>query len=175
MTTTPSISAAVATTLKAAAALSPAPGYINGDEYGEWYIEAGPDLLRALAQLALAHGSEELAARLERLSHPLCREPLDCVLMPDTMPRLWCGNPVEVEGSPCADHAPARAAELGRCTWVGTEGELRSSPQRICRGTPVPGEDRCSAHTAYCRVVKRDLKVCNRINCTIPQHQKLAG
>lgn len=175
MTRTPRTADAVATTLDAAAKLSPAPGYINGDDYGEWYIEAGPELLRALSQLALAQGSVELAARLETLCHPLCMEPLDDVLTPGTMPRQWCGTPVEKEGNPCEEHVPERAAELGRCTWADSDTEWTVSARRICRDAPVPDDDRCRRHTALCRAVQRNKKVCNRPSCTIPKHQEAAA
>jgi hypothetical protein len=157
---------AVATTLEAAAKLSPVPGYINGDDYAEWYIPASPALLRALAQLALAHGSSELADRLADFSHPLCMEPLDTVLTPGTMPRQWCGTPVQKEGDPCDKHTPEHAAELGRCSWAG------SPDGRICRDAPEPGDDRCEVHAAYCRAIKRDGKVCNRTDCSVPKHRE---
>ncbi|MDG9688296.1 hypothetical protein QC334_37170 [Streptomyces sp. DH18] len=170
MTRTPRTADAVATTLDAAARLSPSPGYINGDDYGEWYIEAGPELLRALSQLALAHGSDTLAARLERLSNPLCMEPLDDVLTPGTMPQRWCGTPVEKAGDPCAQHTPEHAAGLGRCAWAGLDQVW--APRRICRDAPAAGDDRCPEHAEYCRAVKRDKKVCNRLNCTVPKHRE---
>lgn len=173
MTTTTSTSAAVATTLAAAAKLCPEPGYINGDDYGEWFIPASPALLRALAQLALAEGSQKLAARLENFCHPLCMEPLDEVLTPGTMPQQWCGAPVENSGDPCGEHISERAAVLGRCTWVSSDdGWAGAAGRRICRDAPVPADDRCEAHAACCRAVKRDKKVCNRVNCTIPKHQE---
>lgn len=175
MTRTPRTADAVATTLDVAAKLSPTPGYINGDEYGQWYIEAVPELLRALSQLALAHGSDTLAARLERLSNPLCMEPLDAVLTPGAMPQRWCGTPVKKAGAPCGAHVPERAAELGRCTWAGSDTEWTVSARRICRDAPAAGDDRCPKHAAYCRVVKRDKKVCGRPDCTIPKHQEAAA
>ncbi|MFD4754332.1 MULTISPECIES: hypothetical protein [unclassified Streptomyces] len=161
------------TTLNAAAGLHPSPGYINGDEYSQWYIEAGPRLLRALSQLALANGSGELADRLENLSHPLCMEPLDDVLTPGTVPRQWCSTPVKEQGDPCAEHTPEHASKLGRCSWAGT-GQVWESRavRRICRAPLVPGDDRCAAHAAYCKVIKRDKQVCNRTNCTVPKHRK---
>ncbi|MFI5940551.1 hypothetical protein ACIBCB_09850 [Streptomyces uncialis] len=173
MTRTSQPADAVATTLDAAAKLGPVPGYINGDDYDEWHIEAGPELLRALSQLALAHGSDTLAARLERLSNPLCMEPLDAVLTPGTMPQRWCGTPVTKAGDPCAQHTPDHAAELGRCAWAGLDQAC--APRRICRDAPVAGDDRCPAHAAYCRAVKRDKKVCNRPNCTVPKHREAAA
>ncbi|POG44907.1 hypothetical protein BV881_23970 [Streptomyces sp. ZL-24] len=175
MTWTPRTDDAVAATLDAAAKLSPVPGYINGDDYGEWYIEADPVLLRALSQLALAHGSAELAARLETLCHPLCMEPLDDVLTPGTMPRQWCGTPVGKSGIPCEEHVPERAGELGRCTWVEPDTEWTVFPRRICRDAPVPDDDRCRRHAALCRAVQRNKKVCNRPDCTIPKHQEAAA
>ncbi|MFC9429618.1 hypothetical protein [Streptomyces sp. NPDC056987] len=176
MTTTTDSSDAVATTLDAAAKLLPVPGYINGDMYGEWYIPASPALLRALAQLAVAQGADELAARLEDFSHPLCMEPLDDVLTPGTTPQQWCGTPVEKEGASCGKHTPERAAELGRCSWARSADEwVGPADRRICRGTPVPGDDRCAVHAAYCKAVKRNKKVCNRINCTVPQHREASA
>ncbi|MEU9063619.1 hypothetical protein AB0D13_33350 [Streptomyces sp. NPDC048430] len=131
-----------------------------------------PGLLRALAPLALAQGSDELAARLERLSNPLCMESLDAVLTPSTAER-WCGIPVGKKGEPCGEHTPKLAAELGRCTWVGSDdGWAGPASQRICRGTPVSGGDRCEQHAACCRAVKRDRKVCNRVNCTVDKHRE---
>ncbi|PZT71795.1 MULTISPECIES: hypothetical protein [unclassified Streptomyces] len=171
MTRPPQTPDVITTVLNAAGDLAPTPSYINGDEYSQWYVEAEPALLRALAQLALAQGSDELAARLERLSHPLCMEPLDPVLMPGTMPQRWCGTPVQRDGVPCEAHVPERAAELGRCTYVNPAGERAAFTRRICRGAPVEGSDRCEVHAARCRAVKRDKKVCNRVKCTIPQHQ----
>lgn len=161
MTTTTSTSAAVATTLAAAAKLCPEPGYINGDDYGEWFIPASPALLRALAQLALAEGSQKLAARLENFCHPLCMEPLDEVLTPGTMPQQWCGAPVENSGDPCGEHISERAAVLGRCTWVSSDdgwagaaggGSAVTRPYRLMTGArrmpPAAGRSSATRRSA---------------------------
>ncbi|MFD6329235.1 hypothetical protein ACFWGI_06605 [Streptomyces niveus] len=160
------ITDAVGTTLEAAAALNPVPGYVNGDDYSDWYIPATPPLLRALAQLARSQGASDLADSLDRFSHPLCMEPVDTVLAPGVMPEQWCGAPVEKEGEPCERHTPEHAAELGRCNWAG------SADGRICRSARRPGGDRCEVHAAYCRAVKVDGTVCDRSNCRHPKHRR---
>ncbi|MFD7973022.1 hypothetical protein [Streptomyces clavifer] len=79
----------VAATLEEAAQLCPYPAYANGNDYGDWYIEASPPLLLALVELARSQGSDSLTERLERLTHPLCMEPLDAVLPSRAMPERW--------------------------------------------------------------------------------------
>ncbi|MGG2463820.1 hypothetical protein ACO0M4_29165 [Streptomyces sp. RGM 3693] len=162
------MSDAVVATLEAAARLLPSPGYINGDDYDQWYVEATPSLLVALAELARSQDAHELADRLDRLSHPLCMEPLDAVLTTNSMPKRWCFNPVKAAGTPCELHKPERAVDLGRCTWAGSDTE------RICRSTPNPGDDRCKEHAAFCRAIKTDGAVCNRHNCSVPKHRQAA-
>ncbi|WP_128380446.1 hypothetical protein [Streptomyces cavernae] len=152
--------------LEAAARLRPCPGYINGHDYQDWYIEATPDLLLALAQLARDRHRHELADRLERLSKPLCMEPLDPVLSYDALPKSWCGRTVKATGLPCELHIPERAADLGRCTWAGP------GAQRICRSAPLEGDDRCTEHAARCRAVKGDGEVCDRPDCRVPKHRQ---
>ncbi|MFB7935437.1 hypothetical protein ACFC4C_40750 [Streptomyces sp. NPDC056039] len=119
--------------LEAAARLRPSAGYVNGLDYGDWFIEAKPDLLLAVAQLARDLSRHELAGRLERLSKPMCMEPLDAVLSYDAPPQTWCGRTVKAEGLPCELHTPERAADLGRCTWAGP------GDARICRSAPPRG------------------------------------
>ncbi|MCZ1006536.1 hypothetical protein [Streptomyces lydicus] len=111
--------AAVAATLEAAAGLRLTAGLVNGDHYDEWYVEARPSLLLALAELARSQGASQLADKLDRFSHPLCMEPLDAVLSPGDMPTKWCLEPVEAAGRPCGLRTPDHAVELGRCTWEG--------------------------------------------------------
>lgn len=152
--------------LKAAARLRPSAGYVNGLDYQDWYTEATPDLLRALAQLARFRQEHELAGRLEQLSKPLCMEPLDAVLSYDAPPKTWCGRPVKSAGMPCELHTPERAGDLGRCTWSGPGAE------RICRSAPLEGDDRCERHAECCRAVKGDGKVCNRYHCRVPKHRQ---
>lgn len=151
--------------LEAAAELRPAPGYVNGDEYADWYIEATPRLLLALADPARAQDEPHLADRLDRLSHPLCMEPLDAVLPTEAMPEKWCFKPVKVTGAPCELHTPERAADLGRCTWTG------SGASRICRRAPITGRDRCKRRAVFCRAVKADGAICGRAHCKVPKHQ----
>ncbi|GHH57460.1 hypothetical protein HNQ79_006500 [Streptomyces candidus] len=95
---------ALAAVLDEACRLTPAPGYINGDEYSQWYVEAHPAFLRALAALARAQGEEKLADRLQLLSRPLCMAPLDLDPDPATMPKRWCAHPVEVADTRCPRH-----------------------------------------------------------------------
>ncbi|MBO8202672.1 hypothetical protein [Streptomyces smyrnaeus] len=159
------ITDSVVRTLEAASRLRPTPGFVNGDEYAEWYVEASSQLLLALADLAQAQDEPQLARQLELFSHPLCMEPLDAVLPTEAMPKTWCFNPVKTADTPCALHTPERAADLGRCTWTG-DGALR-----MCRTEPAPGDDRCKRHAEFCRAVKVDGAVCGRPRCRIPQHQ----
>lgn len=155
--------------LEAAARLRPSAGYVNGLDYGDWFIEAKPDLLLAVAQLARDLSRHELAGRLERLSKPMCMEPLDAVLSYDAPPQTWCGRTVKAEGLPCELHTPERAADLGRCTWAGP------GDARICRSAPLEGHDRCRGHVACCRAVKGDGTVCNRRDCRVPKHRQAPG
>ncbi|MFB6572960.1 hypothetical protein [Streptomyces noursei] len=161
------MSDAVEAVLEAAARLAPSPGYINGDHYDEWYVEATPVLLVALAELARCRDDRELADKLNLLSGPLCMEPLDAVLPTNSMPKRWCFNPVATAGAPCELHKPERAADLGRCTWAGRA-------ERICRSTPNPGDDRCEEHAALCRAIKTNGAVCNQHNCSVPKHRRAA-
>ncbi|MFF3343257.1 hypothetical protein [Streptomyces flavidovirens] len=154
---------AVKAVLDASAQLTPHPGYINGDDYDDWYIPVTPALLRALAELARTGTDRDLADRLERYSHPLCMEPLDAVLPSGTIPKEWCGIPVQSPGDPCGLHVPQRAKDLRRCSWPGDV--------RICRTSPTAGNDRCSTHAMYCRAVKTDGKICNRWDCKVPKHR----
>jgi hypothetical protein len=163
------ITGSMVAVFEAATRLRPCPGYINGHQYDEWYIEATPDLLRSLAELSRTCREGELAKWLERLSKPLCMEPLDPVLSCESIPKTWCLRPVEAGGMPCDLHIPERAADLGRCTYAGPEDT------RICRIAPVEGGDRCKDHTAYCRAVKKDGEVCNRCSCYIPQHRQASA
>ncbi len=49
---------------------------MNGTDYADWFVEATPDLLRALADLAHCQREPELADILYRFSGPMCLEPL---------------------------------------------------------------------------------------------------
>jgi hypothetical protein len=158
----------IAAILEAAARLRPSAGYVNGHDYQDWYTEATPNLLFALAQLARTRHEHELADRLEQLSKPLCMEPLDAVLSYDAHPDKWCGRPVKAKDMPCDLHIPERAADLGRCTWAGP------GAKRICRSVPLEGDDRCEDHAAYCRAVKSDGTVCNRPHCRVPKHRQVS-
>lgn len=153
--------------LSAAGALRPTPGYINGHDYSQWHVEASQDLLLALSDLAEAHGDDGLAARLHTLSGPLCMEPLDAELTYESLPKRWCGQPVDEDGDPCAAHTPKHAAALGRCTYTGDEYE---ELKRICREPLLPGGDRCPDHHGRCRVIKLNGKVCGRPDCRVPKH-----
>ena len=132
----------VAAVFEAASQLRPRPGYVNGLDHDEWYVEATPDLLRALAQLSRAHYERELADWLGQLSEPLCMEPLDAVLSYDTCPKTWCCRSVQAAGLPCEPRVLARAADLGRCTYT------HPGHTRICRTAPLEGSDRCEGHAA---------------------------
>ncbi|WP_255311004.1 hypothetical protein [Streptomyces viridosporus] len=136
------ITGSVAAVFEAATQLRPRPGYVNGLDYDEWYIEATPDLLRALAQLSRTCHERELANWLEQSSKPLCMEPLDAVLSYDTYPKTWCCRSVKAAGLPCELHVPERAADLGRCTYT------HPGHTRICRTAPLEGGDRCKVHAA---------------------------
>lgn len=61
---------AVGAVLDAASAVGPTPGYVNGMDYADWFVEATLDLLRALADLAHDHEENELADSLRRFSGP---------------------------------------------------------------------------------------------------------
>ncbi|MFD7685600.1 hypothetical protein [Streptomyces sp. NPDC059781] len=160
------ITGSITAVLEAATRLCPCPGFINGHHYDEWYIEATPDLLRALAQLSRACHEQESAEWLEQLSKPLCMEPLDAVLSYGAYPKTWCCRPVKAEGLPCELHVPERAADLGRCTYTDP------GYTRICRTVPLEGGDRCENHAACCRAVKKDGSVCNRRACRVPRHRQ---
>ncbi|EDY48698.1 hypothetical protein [Streptomyces clavuligerus] len=159
----------IAALLSAAAELRPTPGYINGHSYEEWYIEATPGLLRALAALAREQAAGEHAIVLDRLSGPLCMEPLDSELDHEKYPKRWCFSPVDQPGEPCPAHTQQHAANLGRCTHA--ESFPSAQTYRICREPLVPGTDRCERHTGLCRAVKLDGTVCGRPGCRVPKHQ----
>ncbi|MCQ9132851.1 hypothetical protein [Streptomyces hilarionis] len=163
------ITGSIAAVFEAAARLRPWPGYINGHQYDEWYIEATPDLLHTLARLSRTSHERELASWLEQLSKPLCMEPLDPVLSYETLPKTWCFRPVQARDLPCELHRPERAADLGRCTYAGPEDP------RICRIAPLVGGDRCEDHAECCRAVKKDGEVCNRRSCYVPQHRQASS
>ncbi|MGW7312724.1 hypothetical protein [Streptomyces sp. NPDC054865] len=59
-----------------AARIRPWPGYINGDSYGEWYINAHTGLLKALAALATQRNQPALTSLLEQMAGHMCLEVL---------------------------------------------------------------------------------------------------
>ncbi|WP_186779011.1 hypothetical protein [Streptomyces salinarius] len=91
---------AVDAVLDEAARLQPAPGYMNGTDYADWFVEATPDLLRALADLAYCHQEPELADTLHRFSGPMCLEPLYDDLPESRAPHGFCVETVGREGNP---------------------------------------------------------------------------
>jgi hypothetical protein len=118
--------------LEAAARLRPCPGYINGHDYQEWYTEAKPDLLLALAELARTQNGRQLADRLEQLSKPLCMEPLDAVLSYDALsrPRVCLANCTSLSGprTSGAAHGPARNGSVALCPSRAMT-DARSTPR----------------------------------------------
>lgn len=158
---------AVEAVLDAAAALGPAPGYVNGTDYAEWSVEATPDLLRALADLAHHHKENELADNLRRFSGPMCLEPLYEDLSENRSPRRFCAEIVEREGEPCSEHSPENADALGRCVYPDRT--------RLCREPRVAGRDRCADHLEVCLVVKRDGAVCGMRHCGVPKHKQVTA
>ncbi|MFE5842114.1 hypothetical protein ACFQ7N_10750 [Streptomyces niveus] len=158
----------IAALLDAAATLQPTAGYINGLDYTQWHVEAPPELLRALAELATTRGDDNLAAQLNRFAQPLCMEPLDTELTYESAPRRWCGTPVERDDEPCAAHTPEHAASLGRCTYIG---DVYEAQRRICREPLLSGTDRCRGHHGRCRAIRKDGKVCGRPDCQVPKHR----
>ncbi|MFK0223880.1 hypothetical protein ACIQWN_37590 [Streptomyces vinaceus] len=151
---------AVACVLEEAARLSLTPGYINGDSYDEWYVEASDGLLKALAALAATRGQLALTERLERFTAPMCLEVIDNKL---------CTAIVAVEGMPCSNHVPQNGASFGFCTYPASPND---EYPRMCKRTPRSGTDRCDDHEAYCRIVKKNGEVCGNWNCPAPPHRK---
>lgn len=158
---------AVGAVLDAASALCPTPGYVNGTDYADWFVEATPDLLRALADLAHDHEENELGDNLRRFSGPMCLEPLYDDPSENRSPRRFCAEIVEREGEPCPEHSPENADALGRCVCPDRA--------RLCREPRVPGKDRCADHVEVCLVVKRDGTVCGMRRCGVPKHKRDSG
>ncbi|MFJ6755803.1 hypothetical protein ACIQNK_12375 [Streptomyces sp. NPDC091273] len=148
-----------------AASLTPTPGYINGDHYDEWYVEAPASLLKALAALAAHRKHPALASRLERYAGPMCFE----VLSSSETELRVCTGSVADEGMPCTDHVPENGSAFGRCNYADVG--YRPYP-RMCKDAHVEGSDRCAAHDARCRVVKKNGEVCGHWNCHTPAHRK---
>ncbi|MFI8769493.1 hypothetical protein ACIGN6_31940 [Streptomyces sp. NPDC053792] len=163
---------AVEELLLTAAKLRLEPGYVNGHVYEDWHVRASSPLLHALAEMARAYSSdlEQLAAKFERLSKPICAEILEINSNSDIP--LLCVEPVEKEGEPCPAHTINRAAELGRCTY--SKPSASSKPERICSSEPAPGADRCQDHLRYCRSVKLNGQICDSPFCSVPKHRKEA-
>lgn len=158
---------AIEAILDAATELRPSPGYINGTDYADWSVEATPDLLRALADLAQHHNEGELADDLRRFSGPMCLEPLYDDPSKNRSPRSFCAAIVASEGEPCPEHSPANADALGRCIYPDRS--------RLCREPRVPGRDRCAGHVKLCLVAQLDGTVCGRRSCGVPKHKRIAA
>ncbi|MFI8515336.1 hypothetical protein ACIGHB_29830 [Streptomyces sp. NPDC085460] len=152
--------------LDAAESLRPVPGYVNGDDWEEWYVQATPALLRAMAELALHHQDEELAGRLVRFASPMCLEPEFENSSGKRVVVAFCAEAVAREDEPCPEHHPSNAEVLGYCVHV--------SGSRLCRTPRAPGKNRCAEHAKWCLAVERDGAVCNRRNCQVPKHRELA-
>ncbi|MFB6635350.1 hypothetical protein ACFCWY_36210 [Streptomyces sp. NPDC056362] len=165
-TRTRSAKSAIEAILGAAAELRPTPGYINGTDYDDWFVEATPGLLRALADLAQLHKEGELADDLRRFSGPMCLEPLYDDPSDNSSPRSFCAAVVARKGEPCSEHSPANAAALGRCVYTDRP--------RLCRGPRVQGKDRCAGHVELCLVIQLDGTVCGRRTCKVPKHKRMA-
>ncbi|MGW4688547.1 hypothetical protein ACWEPM_27135 [Streptomyces sp. NPDC004244] len=150
---------AVDCVLEEAAGLALTPGYINGDVYDQWYVEASAGLLKALAALAAARGQLALTERLERFAGPMCLEVIGNRL---------CTAIVDAEGMPCANHVPENGAAFGFCTYRAPHDVY----PRICKRAPVTGGDRCAEHDPYCRIVKKNGEVCGNWNCPAPPHRR---
>ncbi|MFB6517291.1 hypothetical protein [Streptomyces sp. NPDC056401] len=151
-----------------AASLVPTPGYINGDHYDEWYVEAPAGLLKALAALAAHRKHPALTSRLERFAGPMC---LEAFSSSETGLRV-CTNPVADEGMPCPDHTPANGSAFGRCNY---EKVSYDPYPRMCKDACAEGSDRCAGHDALCRVVKKNGEVCGNANCRTPAHRKVGA
>ncbi|WP_407842112.1 hypothetical protein ACE1OC_42940 (plasmid) [Streptomyces sp. DSM 116496] len=148
-----------------AASLRPTPGYINGDDYGQWYVEAPTGLLEALAALAAHRKQPALSSRLERIAGPMCLEVVDDS---ETSFRV-CISTVADHERPCPAHAPENGPALGRCNYADVN---RRPYPRMCKDACVEGSDRCAGHDALCRVVKKNGEVCDNANCRTPAHRK---
>ncbi|MFB7341250.1 hypothetical protein ACFCZ6_14430 [Streptomyces hydrogenans] len=152
--------------LDAASSLRPVAGYVNGDHWDEWYVEAKPKLLLALAELALHHQDEDLAERLVRYAGPMCLEPLFEDLPEKRRVTAFCAEAVKRKDDPCPEHHASNAETLGYCVYV--------DGSRLCRTPRAPGKNRCPGHARRCLVVKLDGEVCDAPDCRVPKHRRLA-
>jgi hypothetical protein len=135
------------------------PGYINGDDYSEWYADMGHGLPRVIGALAVKHGRhEELVDRMEILSGPICAE----MLMNNTS---MCAEAVPKWNDVCDKHHYRNAAEHGWC-----RSPSHKAP-RACRDTPVSVLGRCKGHMRFCPVVKVNGELCDRYDCKVKAHQ----
>ncbi|MFE9221692.1 hypothetical protein ACFYN3_35910 [Streptomyces lavendulae] len=157
---------AVDRVLREAARLQPTPGFINGDEYGDWYIDAPAKLLKALSALAADRGQDDVAEWLTRMTGPMCLEALP---RPGKKTQV-CVAAVTAKHMPCSEHAPENGPALGLCNYGVNYYDLYP---RLCKGEPVPNSDRCAEHDALCRVVKRNGEVCGNPRCSTPAHRKI--
>lgn len=145
--------------------LAPVPGYINGDDYGEWYVQASSSLLKALAALAVHRDCPELATRLKRYSGPMRLE----VFVDSETNLEVCTTAVAEHETPCPRHSPENGSAFGRCAY---KDPAYLPHLRMCKRAPAEGSDRCAPHDALWRVVKENGEVCGNWNCCAPAHRK---